>query len=145
MMRTAIAAAQRQADTAKKAAKLAKLGFRHAKEKFKAAKRAAKKLRKAVKSLKAELVALGMKKGLRKRPAAKPVVKRSRPAAVAALEPHFRQRLVAELGLAGASEDQLQSAFLSRTAREWELWGARHDVPLAAVRDLPPEEDGAPG
>src|SRR5438445_11529285 len=82
-----IAAAQRQADLGKKAAKLAKLGFRHAKDKFKAAKRAAKKLRKAVKVLKVELIALGTKKAPRKRPTAKPAVKRARPASVIAPAP----------------------------------------------------------
>ena len=66
-----IAAAQRQADLAKKTAKLAKLGLRTAKDRFKAAKRAAKKLRKAVKALKVELAGLGAAKTPRKRAAPK--------------------------------------------------------------------------
>ena len=82
-----IAAAQRQADVARKTAKLAKLGFRHAKDKFKAAKRAAKKLRKAVKTLKTELAALGAKKAPAKRVAKKVAAKRPRSAPVAAPAP----------------------------------------------------------
>ncbi|MCI0462549.1 MAG: CoA transferase [Gemmataceae bacterium] len=54
--------------------------------------------------------------------------------AVAALEPHFQQRLLTELGLASATEEQLQRVFLTRTAQEWELWGAERDVPIAALR-----------
>lgn len=82
-----IAAAQRQADHAKKIAKLAKLGLRAAKDKFKAAKRAAKKLRKEVKALKVELAGLGTKKVAAKRAVKKPAPKRSRPAPVAAPAP----------------------------------------------------------
>ncbi len=54
--------------------------------------------------------------------------------AVAALEPHFQQRLVTELGLSAASEEQLQRVFLTRTAQEWELWGNQRDVPVAALK-----------
>jgi hypothetical protein len=76
-----IAAAQRQADAARKTAKLAKLGYRAAKQKFKDAKRAARKLRKALKSLKVELAALAAKKKSPvRKTATKPVVKRSKPA-----------------------------------------------------------------
>ena len=82
-----IAAAQRQADLAKKTAKLAKLGLRAAKDRFKSAKRAAKKLRKAVKALKIELAGLGTKKASGTRLVKKPAVKRSRPAPVAAPAP----------------------------------------------------------
>ncbi len=82
-----IAAAQRQADHAKKTAKLAKLGLRGAKDKFKAAKRAARKLRKEVKALKVELAGLGTKKAPAKRAVKKSAPKRSRPAPVAAPAP----------------------------------------------------------
>lgn len=82
-----IAAAQRQADHAKKTAKLAKLGLRAAKDRFKAAKRAAKKLRKEVKALKVELAGFGTKKVAAKRAVKKPAPKRSRPAPVAAPVP----------------------------------------------------------
>jgi crotonobetainyl-CoA:carnitine CoA-transferase CaiB-like acyl-CoA transferase len=53
--------------------------------------------------------------------------------ALAALEFHFQQKLAGELGLDCASEEQLQRVFMTRTAQEWELWGAQHDVPIAAV------------
>ncbi len=82
-----IAAAQRQADLAKKTAKLAKLGLRAAKDKFKAAKRAAKKLRKAVKALKVELAGLGTKEAPATRPVKKPAAKRPRPVPIAVPAP----------------------------------------------------------
>jgi crotonobetainyl-CoA:carnitine CoA-transferase CaiB-like acyl-CoA transferase len=65
--------------------------------------------------------------------------------ALAALEPHFQQTLLAELGLVCASREEFQRAFLTRTAGEWERWAAQRDVPLAAVRDRPPEADRIPG
>lgn len=73
-----IGAAQRQADTAKKAAKATKLGFKQAKQKFKDAKKAAKKIRKNIKTLKAELAALATKKPARNL-ARKSAPKRVRP------------------------------------------------------------------
>jgi len=54
--------------------------------------------------------------------------------ALAALEPHFQQKLVADLHLTCASREEFQRVFLTRTAQEWEQWGAQHDVPIAAVR-----------
>jgi hypothetical protein len=74
-----IAAAQRQADSAKKAAKLAKLNYRTAKDKFKAAKHAAKKARKVVKGLKAELAASLTKKVPAKRRSTKPAARKPKP------------------------------------------------------------------
>jgi len=53
--------------------------------------------------------------------------------AVAALEPHFAQRLLSELGLPGADRTQLQQAFLGRTAEAWDRWAQERDLPLAAV------------
>src|SRR5262249_35929792 len=55
--------------------------------------------------------------------------------ALAALEPHFWQKLGQELGLVSPTQDQLQNIFLTSTAREWETWGAERDLPLAAVWD----------
>jgi crotonobetainyl-CoA:carnitine CoA-transferase CaiB-like acyl-CoA transferase len=63
--------------------------------------------------------------------------------ALAALEPHFQRKLVEELGLACASREELQRVLMTRTAQEWELWAEAHDVPLAAVRDLPAAEDAS--
>ncbi len=53
--------------------------------------------------------------------------------AVAALEPHFGTKLAAELGLGDPGREDLQQAFLTRTAREWEAWAAARDLPLAVV------------
>lgn len=55
--------------------------------------------------------------------------------ALASLEPHFRARLAAGLGLADLTYDALAQAFSRRTAAEWDAWGKEHDIPLAAVRD----------
>ncbi|HEU0298699.1 MAG TPA: CoA transferase [Longimicrobium sp.] len=56
--------------------------------------------------------------------------------AVAALEPHFRQRLAEALGLDALSRPGLEAAFLGRTADEWEAWATELDLPVAAVRDV---------
>lgn len=53
--------------------------------------------------------------------------------AIAALEPHFRERLYAALSLPGESD--LAPVMTTRTADEWEAWGEAHDVPIAACRD----------
>ncbi len=57
--------------------------------------------------------------------------------AVAALEPHFGERLARELGLPQANRDALASAFGLKTADEWESWAAVRDLPVTAVRDMP--------
>jgi alpha-methylacyl-CoA racemase len=54
--------------------------------------------------------------------------------ALAALEPHFWERLLQELGVKGDRRD-LVRVFETRTAEKWEEWAAEHDLPLAAVRD----------
>jgi crotonobetainyl-CoA:carnitine CoA-transferase CaiB-like acyl-CoA transferase len=54
--------------------------------------------------------------------------------AVAALEPHFQQKLQQELGLASLSQDALATAFRLRTADEWEKWAAERGLPITAVR-----------
>jgi len=61
--------------------------------------------------------------------------------AVAALEPHFQKRLAEGLGLPCLSQEQLERAFTARTAQEWEVWGAERDIPIAAVRDVPPPRE----
>jgi crotonobetainyl-CoA:carnitine CoA-transferase CaiB-like acyl-CoA transferase len=53
--------------------------------------------------------------------------------AVAALERHFVTKLLRELGLTDETAAALQSAFLTRSAAEWETWGAERDLPIAAV------------
>jgi crotonobetainyl-CoA:carnitine CoA-transferase CaiB-like acyl-CoA transferase len=56
--------------------------------------------------------------------------------ALAALEPHFRHRLAAELGLSTPGHEELTSVFLTRTASQWEAWGVERDLPIAALRDV---------
>lgn len=51
--------------------------------------------------------------------------------AVAALEPHFRARLYDALAL--PIDAPLTGVLRTRTAAEWEVWAATHDLPLAAV------------
>jgi alpha-methylacyl-CoA racemase len=53
--------------------------------------------------------------------------------ALAALEPHFVQRLCAALGVETPSEATLTKIFAERDARDWELWASQNDVPLAVV------------
>lgn len=54
---------------------------------------------------------------------------------VAALEPHFRRRLLDELGLEDAGYEDLARVFRARSAGEWEAWAAARDLPLAALRE----------
>jgi len=51
--------------------------------------------------------------------------------AVAALEPHFKQRLESSLGIATAEE--YQRAFLSKSAVVWQEWAQELDIPIVAV------------
>jgi alpha-methylacyl-CoA racemase len=55
--------------------------------------------------------------------------------ALAALEPHFWDGLVRELGLTAPDRGQLQEAFLTKTAAEWEAWAEERGLPLVRVRD----------
>ncbi|HEX7239129.1 MAG TPA: CoA transferase, partial [Longimicrobiaceae bacterium] len=55
--------------------------------------------------------------------------------ALAALEPHFMERLRAELELPVVLEAGLERAFRTRTAEEWEAWATERDIPLVAVPD----------
>ncbi len=57
--------------------------------------------------------------------------------ALAALEPHFWEKFTRELGLTAPNHEQLQQAFLTRTAREWDAWAAARGLPLAEVREVP--------
>lgn len=54
--------------------------------------------------------------------------------AIAALEPHFAERLLSELGLKKADRPALERIFLQRKAAWWEKWAAELDLPLVAVR-----------
>lgn len=53
--------------------------------------------------------------------------------AIAALEPHFQERLYRLLELPFGSD--LTAAMRRRPAHEWQAWGVAHDVPIAACRD----------
>jgi alpha-methylacyl-CoA racemase len=53
--------------------------------------------------------------------------------ALAALEEHFREQLLRELGLSALDRAQLQQAFLQRTAEQWQQWGRSCGLPVAAV------------
>ena len=54
--------------------------------------------------------------------------------AIAALEPHFAERLLAELKLAQPDRSALERIFRERSAADWERWAAERDLPLVAVR-----------
>lgn len=56
--------------------------------------------------------------------------------ALAALEPHFTQKLLAALDLTpeDLTRDRLEAVFAERTAGEWAEWAAAHDVPLTPLR-----------
>ena len=56
--------------------------------------------------------------------------------AIAALEPHFMQRVHDVLGLPNATHEQLAAAFAGKTKRELEDWAERNDIPLAPVNSL---------
>ena len=55
--------------------------------------------------------------------------------AVAALEPHFAERLRFELGVEAFTKQAIADAFGRRTAAEWEAWAATRDLPIVAVRE----------
>ena len=59
--------------------------------------------------------------------------------AVAALEPHFWQRLVAELGLntLEVQRQSLANVFEGQTAEYWEAWAFELDLPVVKVRHRP--------
>ncbi len=56
--------------------------------------------------------------------------------AVAALEPHFAERLVRELRIESLTHELLAQAFRGRTGDEWENWAVPRDLPISAVRDV---------
>lgn len=52
--------------------------------------------------------------------------------AVAALEPHFKQRLEDALNI--STLDEYREAFSKRSASEWKRWGQQEDLPIDIVR-----------
>lgn len=55
--------------------------------------------------------------------------------AVGALEPHFREKLLSELGIKTASYENLQNAFSKRNAEEWEEWASERGIPIIALTE----------
>jgi crotonobetainyl-CoA:carnitine CoA-transferase CaiB-like acyl-CoA transferase len=53
--------------------------------------------------------------------------------AVAALESHFRERILSELGLEHEDPLALAETFRSRGKAEWEAWAEERDLPIVAV------------
>src|SRR5215212_2179283 len=60
--------------------------------------------------------------------------------ALAALELHFWERLLQELGVKGDERRDLERIFETKTAKQWEEWAAERDLPLAAVKDVEQDE-----
>lgn len=60
--------------------------------------------------------------------------------AVAALEPHFERSLAAALGLTGLDAATLAERFAAQGAAHWEAWARERDLPIAALRPLPPDD-----
>ena len=61
--------------------------------------------------------------------------------ALAALELHFWERLLQELGVKGDERRDLERIFETKTAKQWEEWAAERDLPLAAVRGIERNEE----
>ncbi|MGH8729851.1 MAG: CoA transferase [Burkholderiales bacterium] len=59
--------------------------------------------------------------------------------ALAAVEPHFREKLAAELGLNQLNISALKDIFLLKSAVEWEKWADSRDLPLVAVEKATPK------
>jgi alpha-methylacyl-CoA racemase len=54
--------------------------------------------------------------------------------AIAALEPHFAERVLSELNLTKVDRSELERIFLQRSAAAWESWAAERDLPLVALK-----------
>ena len=61
--------------------------------------------------------------------------------ALAALEPHFWDRLTRDLGLTEPDRARLEQVFLTRGAAEWEAWAIARGLPLSQVHEVAPGED----
>lgn len=59
--------------------------------------------------------------------------------AVAALEPHFAQRLARELGIEPLTVAAARARFAEDSAEHWERWARERDLPIVALRHLPTE------
>ena len=61
--------------------------------------------------------------------------------ALAALEAHFWESLLLELGLEEATREVLEEVFLQRTTEEWEQWATERELPLVALGDMPQKKE----
>jgi hypothetical protein len=61
--------------------------------------------------------------------------------ALAALEWHFWERSLQELGVRGDDRRDLERIFAWGTAEQWEEWTAARDLPLVGVRDVERDEE----
>jgi alpha-methylacyl-CoA racemase len=52
---------------------------------------------------------------------------------LAALEPHFWEKLQNEIGLCEPTQGELSRVFLTRRSLDWEDWASARDLPLVAV------------
>ncbi len=64
--------------------------------------------------------------------------------ALAALEPHFWDRLIRDLGLPAPDRARLEQAFLARSAAEWEAWAVERGLPLSQVHEVATTKDPIP-
>lgn len=60
--------------------------------------------------------------------------------AVAALEPHFAERMKRALSVSRGDAAELEAVFRQRPAAHWEAWARQHDLPLVAVREPEPAQ-----
>jgi crotonobetainyl-CoA:carnitine CoA-transferase CaiB-like acyl-CoA transferase len=60
--------------------------------------------------------------------------------AVAALEPHFAERLASSLGLPALDHETLRERFAAENADHWERWARARDLPILAVRNPTPDK-----
>ena len=58
--------------------------------------------------------------------------------AVAALEPHFAERLAQALSIPQLTHEALCSAFAARSTAEWKSWAREHDLPVVPLSETPP-------
>ena len=45
------------------------------------------------------------------------------------------------MDLENATQEDLEEAFMRKTAKEWEQWAKERDLPLVALRDVPQEKE----
>ena len=53
--------------------------------------------------------------------------------ALAALEPHFHDRLLNAMGVATTTQHELSKYFLTRSNADWMSWAGEHEIPLTEV------------